>query len=185
MPLIKFMTLHQDVQRKRKQLNPNSLMKNKGLYLLLLALVVTVGIFYIPAVFDHDTIEQKTSLDNNLIQKLNRLDYKNNRQIVLTKQRQIHILYGDNSGGGHKHGIGKPCKSEFPKDWDDRKIISVVKNIAANDNANWRQGRNGYYVTESMHENINVRVVLGGEKQNVITAYPINVQRNPCPANDR
>ncbi len=101
--------------------------------------------------------------------------------IVLTEQRKQHILYGDSTGGGHKHGVGAPCKSEFPADWDDEKIITVVEKIAANDNLRWVQQNNGYYTGEAFEDNLKVRVVLGPQKQKVITSYPINVARNPCP----
>lgn len=104
---------------------------------------------------------------------------------VISPQRRAHILYGDATGGGHMHGVGKPCKSEFPKHWDEDTIIKEVELIAANDNLNWEQQRNGYYVTEQKVGTINVRVVKGRKNKQVITAYPTNVQRNACPANDR
>ena len=62
--------------------------------------------------------------------------------------------------------------------------MKEVELIAANDNLNWEQQRNGYYVTEQRVGSINVRVVKARNAEDVITAYPINVQRNPCPAND-
>ncbi|MEM7680253.1 MAG: EndoU domain-containing protein [Pseudomonadota bacterium] len=103
------------------------------------------------------------------------------RDIILSEDRIQHILFGDATGGGHKFGTGKPCKSEFPQDWDTNKILDTTKRIAANDNLNWRQQDNGYFVVESMEGTLNVRVVLGPQKQRVITAYPINVERNACP----
>ena len=107
------------------------------------------------------------------------------RKVIITKQRKTHILYGDKTGGGHLYGLGKPCKSEFPEDWDEEEILDTVKRIAANDNLPWEQQDNGYYVAESNEGQTRVRVVLGPQKQKIITAYPTNVQRNPCPANDR
>lgn len=104
--------------------------------------------------------------------------------VIISDSRVQHILYGDAKGGGHKFGVGKPCKSEFPEGWDDQKIISVTRKIAANDNLPWERQRNGYYVAEDYESDIRVRVVKGPKKQRVITAYPVNVQRNPCPAND-
>lgn len=106
------------------------------------------------------------------------------RTIVLTPEREQHILYGDGRGGGHLHGVGKPCKSEFPPDWDAAQIIETSERIAANDNLDWEAQRNGYYVAESDQGHIRVRVVLGPQRQHIITAYPVNVERNPCPAND-
>jgi hypothetical protein len=107
--------------------------------------------------------------------------------VTITDQARTHILYGDERGGGHISGAGKPCKSEFPVDWTSKKIIENTLKIASNDNLNWRQGRNGYYVSEEMIEGVNVRVVLDRERDHVVTAYPTNVERNPCvrtPAND-
>lgn len=103
--------------------------------------------------------------------------------VILTPQRRHHILYGDDKGGGHLNGIGKPCKSEFPKEWDADKIIRTTEHIAANDNLDWDAQRNGYYVAESNQDGVRVRVVLGPQRQHIITAYPVNVKRNPCPAN--
>ena len=105
--------------------------------------------------------------------------------VIISDDRIQHILYGDEKGGGHKYGVGKPCKSEFPQNWNDEKIINVTRNIAANDNLSWEQQGNGYHVAEDYVESVKVRVVKGSQKQRVITAYPINVERNPCPANDR
>lgn len=109
--------------------------------------------------------------------------------VIISDSRIEHILYGDHKGGGHKYGVGKPCKSEFPKDWDDERILDVTRKIAANDNLPWARQNNGYYVVESYEDDVRVRVVKGPKKQRVITAYPTNVKRNPCPskrpANDR
>ncbi len=99
-------------------------------------------------------------------------------------ERRNHILYGDATGGGHLHGQGKPCKSEFPKHWDEQTIIREVDLIAANDNLNWEQQSNSYYVTEQKVGTVKVRVVKARNGEDVITAYPTNVTRNPCPAND-
>jgi hypothetical protein len=103
---------------------------------------------------------------------------------VITGLRRTHILYGDRSGGGHLHGAGIPCKSEFPANWSAEKIIGTVERAAANDNIPWALQENGYYAADVMADNIRMRIVLNGDKSEVITAYPLNVQRNPCPAND-
>ena len=111
---------------------------------------------------------------------------QSSRTVILSPGSINHILHGDGVHGGHKHGTGTPCKSEFPASWDDDKIISVTKRIAANDNLLWEKQRNGYHVSEFWVEGVNVRVVLGPFKERVITSYPTNVPRNPCPkpAND-
>lgn len=109
-----------------------------------------------------------------------------NKASRISPERRTHILYGDATGGGHKFGTGAPCKSEFPKHWDDNTIIKEVELIAANDNLNWEEQRNGYYVTEQNVGTVKVRVVKARNGNDVITAYPTNTKRNPCPtpAND-
>lgn len=102
----------------------------------------------------------------------------------ISKQRQIHILYGDTTGGGHIFGAGKPCKSEFPQSWSEEKIIKEISVIAANDNLDWEQQRNGYHVADTNVGEVEVRVVKDRNNEKVITAYPTNTRRNPCPAND-
>lgn len=99
----------------------------------------------------------------------------------LTIARINHILYGDQTGGGHLHSVGKPCKSEFPADWDKKEIIDTIRSLAANDNADWEQQGNGYYVSEFVEGQIRIRIVIDSKKESVITAYPVNVKRNPCP----
>lgn len=107
-----------------------------------------------------------------------------NRMPVISGARRVHILYGDNTGGGHLHGAGKPCKSEFPAHWPADKIIQTVERAAANDNLPWRQQDNGYHVSDIMAEDLRIRIVVNQDKTEVVTAYPLNVRRNPCPAND-
>ncbi|QCG77016.1 MuF-like minor capsid protein [Gordonia phage Ewald] len=37
-----------------------------------------------------------------------------------------HILDGDENGGGHRSGLGKLGKTEFPPDWSDDKVMDAV-----------------------------------------------------------
>jgi len=48
----------------------------------------------------------------------------------LAPERARHILDGDRWGGGHRHGTGRPGKTEFPAGWDDEKIIGHVLSVA-------------------------------------------------------
>ena len=94
---------------------------------------------------------------------------------VLDERGRAHILEG------HLAGAGVPCKSEFPADWDAGAIEANVERLAANDNAQWRREDNGYYVTEGDSEDgLKVRVVIDGQRQHIVTAYPLNVDRNAC-----
>lgn len=107
-----------------------------------------------------------------------------NEVSLISPDRRVHILYGDETGGGHKFGTGKPCKSEFPQHWNEETIIKEVELIAANDNLDWQEERNGYHVAEQKFGTVEVRVVKDRDNKKVITAYPVNMPRNPCPAND-
>src|SRR5579862_9269387 len=46
--------------------------------------------------------------------------------LELPAERAAHILDGDRWGGGHRHGTGRPGKTEFPADWDDERIIGQI-----------------------------------------------------------
>lgn len=127
-------------------------------------------------------VQEKPAEDNAPAAEETSIKERFNDAALISEQRRVHILYGDATGGGHKFGLGKPCKSEFPKHWDDKTIIKEVELIAANDNLNWEQQRNGYHVTEQKIGTVNVRVVKDRENESVITAYPLNTGRNPCPA---
>ena len=48
----------------------------------------------------------------------------------VTPERARHILAGDSWGGGHRHGTGRPTKTEFPSGWDDDKIVGHVLDVA-------------------------------------------------------
>lgn len=100
---------------------------------------------------------------------------------VLTAERAKHILYGDKTGGGHLHGIGNPCKSEFPAHWSKDEIINNITRAAANDNIDWKEQANGYATTEAQIEDLKVRIVIDSDTNKIITAYPVNVPRNVCP----
>ncbi len=106
---------------------------------------------------------------------------------VLTQQRLRHITDGDHTGGGHLSGTGAPCKSEFPPHWTREKIAHDLPLIAANDNLRWQDSTqgNGYQVAEAATaDGLVVRIVVNPRSNEIITAYPVNVRRNPCPASN-
>lgn len=164
-------------------------MKKKKSFLATVAsllLLAAIGVYdYMQAPQREILIEQPTSQQKNTTTPNNHAEADDllmpPMPVILSEKRITHILYGDMTGGGHRYGAGMPCKSEFPKHWDDEKIINVTRKIAANDNLDWERQRNGYYVTEEFEGNVEVRVVKGPKKQRVITAYPVNAARNPCP----
>src|SRR5690242_1619196 len=63
--------------------------------------------------------------------------------INVSAERTTHILDGDKTGGGHRHGVGKPGKTEFPASWGDEKIMGhVLDTVRRPDSAPVLQHRN-------------------------------------------
>jgi Bacterial EndoU nuclease len=107
--------------------------------------------------------------------------------IRVSPERTTHILDGDSNGGGHRHGIGSPEKTEFPASWDDKKIMSNVLDVAQRPDAppvlqHW----NNRWVCSGTRDNVEVSVIVlrSGE---VWTAWPEEgspgVVRNPKKGN--
>ena len=105
--------------------------------------------------------------------------------IRVSPERRGHILDGDADGigGGHRHGAGKPGKTEFPANWDDEKIMSKVLDVAQRpDIPPVLQERNNRWVCTGIRDGVEVSVIVlrSGE---VWTAWPEEgspgVVRNP------
>ncbi len=104
--------------------------------------------------------------------------------IRASPERTTHILDGEPGGdGGHRHGIGKPEKTEFPASWDDKKIMSNVVDVARSpDTPPVLQHWNNRWVCSGTRDSVEVSVIVlrSGE---VWTAWPEEggpgVVRNP------
>jgi Bacterial EndoU nuclease len=90
--------------------------------------------------------------------------------IRIVAKRINHILEGDKSGGGHRHGRGIAGKTEFPAAWSDSTIIGAVLAVAR------RPDRIGPVdehkrVLRGVIDGVRMEVVVddGG---NVVTGYP-------------
>lgn len=105
---------------------------------------------------------------------------------MLTDRALRHITTGDSHGGGHMAGQNAPCKSEFPVGWDAEKIGQTVSRLAANDNLDWQTEGNGYQTAHARDGKLDILIVVNPRRNEIVTAYPVNVPRNPCPraAND-
>ena len=57
-------------------------------------------------------------------------DRPNAEDIHVSTERTVHILDGDKTGGGHRHGVGKPGNTEFPASWTDERVIANVLDVA-------------------------------------------------------
>ena len=72
----------------------------------------------------------------------------------IAPERATHILDGDATGGGHRHGTGSPGKTEFPAHWDDDTILSAISAVA--------------HSPEKVHQPWNQRWKVLGEHDNVV-----------------
>lgn len=92
--------------------------------------------------------------------------------IHVTADRARHILDGDadSGGGGHRHGTGRPGKTEFPKDWPDDVVVSVVEDVGRTpDHAEWQP--NGRWRVSSDHDGVRVHAVVLSDGR-IWTAWP-------------
>jgi hypothetical protein len=79
----------------------------------------------------------------------------------VTPERLTHILDGDSTGGGHRHGTGKPGKTEFPVSWDDGKITDTLVDVARRpDRTPGHQEWNDRWVTRGRRDDVEVVVVI-------------------------
>jgi hypothetical protein len=104
--------------------------------------------------------------------------------IRVTPERATHILDGDEiGGGGHRHGVGKPGKTEFPASWDDAKIISTALNVARDpDRLPVRQDWNDTWLCTGIRDGVDVSAVVQRSGE-ILTSWPEEggpgVVRNP------
>jgi hypothetical protein len=115
-------------------------------------------------------------------------DYAAPNEIRLTAdQRRTHILDGDETGGGHRHGTGRPEKTEFPADWSDDRIVDAILAVARNpDKAPERQDWNGRWLVSGQHDGVAIYAVIESDGH-VWTAWPDEgspgVTKNPAARN--
>jgi hypothetical protein len=84
--------------------------------------------------------------------------------IRVTPERMVHILDGDSTGGGHRHGTGKPGKTEFPAGWNDEKITNALLDVARRpDQQPSHQKWNDRWVARGTRDDVEVVVVISGD----------------------
>jgi hypothetical protein len=101
----------------------------------------------------------------------------------VTPERQVHILDGDSAGGGHRHGTGKPGKTEFPANWDDGKVIDALLDVARRpDQAPGHQEWNGRWVARGTRDDVEIVVVIAPDAR-IWSGWPLpggaGVVKNP------
>jgi Bacterial EndoU nuclease len=99
----------------------------------------------------------------------------------ITADRAAHILDGDTAGGGHRHGTGRPGKTEFPADWDDARIMGNIAAVARGPES-VRQQVNGRWKARGERDQVGITVIINPDGA-IWTAWPQaggpGVVRNP------
>ncbi|HEX2849343.1 MAG TPA: EndoU domain-containing protein [Acidimicrobiales bacterium] len=87
----------------------------------------------------------------------------------VSNQRRRHILDGDATGGGHRHGSGNG-KSEFPATWSDDKIVRAIEAVSVSGRSTPSYG--GKTKVVGTYEGVSIRVIV--KRGAVVTAFPAN-----------
>jgi hypothetical protein len=104
-------------------------------------------------------------------------------ELHIPPERLQHILDGDPTGGGHRHGTGNPGKTEFPASWDDGKVTDVLVDVARRpDQTPGHQEWNGRWVTRGTRDDVEVVVVVAPDGR-IWSGWPLpggaGVIKNP------
>ena len=99
----------------------------------------------------------------------------------LPPERRAHILDGGAGGGGHRHGTGRPGKTEFPANWTDEKITAhVLSVVRMPEQARYQP--NGRWRVTGTRDEVRLSAVVLPDGQ-IWTAYPLpgspGVTQNP------
>jgi hypothetical protein len=98
-------------------------------------------------------------------------------------ERAAHILDGDATGGGHRHGTGRPGKTEFPATWDDSKVIDNVVDVARYpDGVPVQQAWNDRWQARGVRSDVDIVVIVERDGR-IWSGWPLEggpgVVRNP------
>ena len=104
---------------------------------------------------------------------------------LVDPDRRSHILDGDATGGGHRHGTGKPGESEFPAHWSDDEIMHHISDVATDpkaipgaNNSTLMFGRNGQPIRNTytgIRDGVMIKVVVEPATGRIISGYPIGM----------
>lgn len=103
--------------------------------------------------------------------------------VRLTPDRRTHVLDGDQTGGGHRSGTGRPGKTEFPADWTDDQIEDAILTVSRSpDRPPERQSGNDGWHASGKRNAVQIEVIVKSDGR-IWTAWPDEhspgVVRNP------
>lgn len=92
-------------------------------------------------------------------------------RFTVTQAVAAHILSGDKTNGGHRHGAGRG-KSEFPASWTDQEILTLIEDVANDANAVSTRARMGRWKIVGVRKGVTIAVIVDPTNWAIITGYP-------------
>lgn len=104
--------------------------------------------------------------------------------VVIVTKKYSAALRKDHILNRHRYGSGKSGKTEFPKSWDDAKILREIESVASDPNSISGMGKWDSPYRIGIRDGIEIRVdfypnghsTYGGQ---ISTGYPVNTPANP------
>lgn len=82
-----------------------------------------------------------------------------------------HVLDGDDSGGGHRHGTGIAGKTEFPARWGDGLARAYVLDVARHPDVIEKHQNNGRWRVNGQRDGVIVVAIVEPSGM-VVTGWP-------------
>jgi len=129
-----------------------------------------------------EKLDDATDANRQANRATNDLDGGGSGFVDLTDEKgKRHILDGDETGGGHRAGTGKPGKSEFPAEMSDEEILNNISDVATDPNSTYSNATNGRTIVTGTRDGVDIKVVIENPEkgERIVTGYPTNLPRNP------
>lgn len=95
-------------------------------------------------------------------------------QVPITDQFLRHVWVGelDESKGGHRFGLGREGKSEFPEHWDEFMLKQALELVLSNPQS--VRFRPGFYTIARLVGDVIIEVKLNAVSElKLVSAYPV------------
>lgn len=102
------------------------------------------------------------------------IPFSQRKNLPFTDDLARHVWEGDERGGGHAYGLGKPEKTEFPQDWDVEKIKRVTRELLFYGKVKFHNGNPHYYKLEGISSDVLVRIWVRDDS--IGTIHPLRGQ---------
>lgn len=104
------------------------------------------------------------------------IPFTERKALPFTKELAKHIWDGDEDGGGHSYGLGKPGKTEFPESWNSLTVEVVTRELLFYGKAAYPKGNFTNLKLEGLHQDVIIRAWIndaGTAAERLGTVHPI------------